>query len=276
MDRTDRQIINLLHRDGRMTNVAIARRIGVSEGTVRKRIDQLISGGMLRIRGLVRPEDVGYGTRALIMMNVELARMEEVSALLRQMRKVLSVKWLTGQYDLAVEAVFRDDKDLAAFLNDRISRINGITRTETADIVHAAKRSEEWSVPIQTEPKILVVDDDPDFVEVTRLILERSGYTVQSAANGDAALQSMITQPPDLVILDIMMDGILDGWNASWRIRSNPALRETPILVVSSITSSDYLGMFPTDDDHLIDNFLSKPVSPEKLLSEVNRLLERA
>ena len=121
-----------------------------------------------------------------------------------------------------------------------------------------------------------MVDDDPDFVEVARLVLERNGLAVQAASNGNEALQAMIAQPPDLVILDIMMDGILDGWDASWRIRSNPQLRRTPILVVSSITSSDYLSMFPTDDDHLIDNFLSKPVAPEKLIAEVERLLERA
>jgi len=77
------------------------------------------------------------------------------------------------------------------------------------------------------------------------------------------------------VILDIMMDGVLDGWDASRRIRSDARLRETPILVVSSITASEYVGMFPTDEDNLIDNFVSKPVDPQRLLGEVRRLLSR-
>jgi len=71
------------------------------------------------------------------------------------------------------------------------------------------------------------------------------------------------------------MEGILDGWDATRRIRSDPRLRDLPVLVVSSITSSDYLGMVPTDDGHLIDNFLSKPVAPSQLLAEVKRLLKR-
>ena len=108
------------------------------------------------------------------------------------------------------------------------------------------------------------------------MILARENYELSAASNGDEALKAMIANPPDLVILDIMMDGVLDGWDASWRIRSNPQLHDTPILVVSSITASDYLSMFPTDEDNLIDNFLSKPVAPEKLLAEVERLLERA
>ncbi|MHB1318823.1 MAG: hypothetical protein ACYCYF_09430, partial [Anaerolineae bacterium] len=58
-------------------------------------------------------------------------------------------------------------------------------------------------------------------------------------------------------------------------IRATPGVQNVPILLVSSITSTDYLALVPTDDDNLIDNFLSKPVSPQTLLSEVRRLLER-
>ncbi|MBC7316293.1 MAG: response regulator transcription factor [Chloroflexi bacterium] len=138
-----------------------------------------------------------------------------------------------------------------------------------------AKQPADWVVPLHPTPVILVVDDDPDFVEAVRMVLEREGYEVHSAASGQEALRAMAVTPPDLVILDIMMDGILDGWDASGRIRATPQLRHTPILVVSSITSSDYLSMFPTDEDHLIDNFLSKPVAPDALLAEVRRLLSR-
>ena len=126
-----------------------------------------------------------------------------------------------------------------------------------------------------TGKSILIVDDDPDFVESTRLVLESAGYETYAASNGRDALRAMVAAPPDLVLLDIMMDGILDGWDASGRIRAHPSLRNTPILVVSSITASDYLSMFPTDDDHLIDNFISKPLAPDRLLAEVRRLLSR-
>ena len=123
--------------------------------------------------------------------------------------------------------------------------------------------------------KILVVDDDPDFVEYTRLVLESEGYVVQAAQSGQMALQSMAASIPDLVIMDIMMDGVFDGWDANRRIREDPRLHDTPVLVVSSITASDYLSQFPTDDDNMIANFLSKPVDPGVLKTEVRRLVGR-
>jgi DNA-binding response OmpR family regulator len=174
-----------------------------------------------------------------------------------------------------VEAAFESDAHLMAFLNDRVSRIHGIGRTQTQHVVGIGKEVHQWAVPAGREPTILIVDDDPDFVESTRIILRAAGMVVHSAESGSAALKRMIADPPDLVILDIMMDGMLDGWDASWRIRSTPGVENVPILLVSSITSTDYLAMVPTDDDNLIDNFLSKPVSPNTLLSEVRRLLER-
>ncbi len=276
LDHTDRQIVGLLHQDGRRSNVEIARAVGVSEGTVRKRIDRLLSTDKLRIRGLVEPQTVGLRTRAMIFLDIDLAQLSAASQLISEMPEVLSVKWLTGDHDLLIEAAFETDDHLASFLNDRISRIEGVRRSQTAHVLRVEKEPHEWSVPPGPEPTVLVVDDDPDFVEAARLILEPAGYRIDSASNGTEALKAMIASPPDLVILDIMMDGVLDGWDASWRIRSNPLLHDMPILVVSSITSSDYLSMFPTDEDHLIDNFLSKPVAPDRLLSEVRRLLERS
>ncbi len=276
MDHTDRLIVRLLHADGRRSNVEIARELGVSEGTIRKRIDRLLASGELQIRGLVEPQAVGLPTRAMIFFTVELPQLERVSRLLSGMAEVLSVKWLTGEYDLVVEAAFETDAHLVAFLNDRISRIAGITRTQTSHVLHIDKEGHQWAPPPPPQPTILIVDDDPDFVEATRMVLEQEGFVTQAAPSGAEALKAMIANPPSLVILDIMMDGVLDGWDASWRIRSNPSIRHTPILVVSSITSSDYLGMFPTDEDNLIDNFISKPVAPTRLLSEVHRLLERS
>ncbi len=123
--------------------------------------------------------------------------------------------------------------------------------------------------------RILVVDDDPDFVEIARIVLERAGYEVDSAASGQEGLRALRAKLPDLVILDVMMQGILDGWDASANIREDPVLANLPILIASSITSTDYLAMVPSDADNLIDSFLSKPVAPERLLAEVQRLLSR-
>jgi len=273
MDLTDRRIVELLSQNARRSNVELARELGVSEGTVRKRIDRLVSSGAVKLVGLVDPQAVGYPTRVLISVAVETSRLSEVGDLFVSMPEVVNVYWSTGEFDYVVDAVFRSDQELQPFLADRLGQVPGVRQSQVAHVLRQAKQCSEWTVPEGTVASLLVVDDDPDFCETTRMVLEAAGHRVVCVASGDQALAAMIARPPDLVIMDVMMDGVLDGWDASWRIRSNPMLRHTPILVVSSITATDYVSMVPTDDDALIDNFLSKPVAPEKLLAEVSRLL---
>jgi len=121
--------------------------------------------------------------------------------------------------------------------------------------------------------KILVVDDDPDFVEAMRLTLERSGHTVVSAASGDEGLAKVRTDKPDLVILDVIMSSVLDGLQMSRRMAEHPEHKRIPILMVTSIANTDYAALFPTDEYVSIDGFLSKPVSPEVLTKRVSELL---
>lgn len=122
--------------------------------------------------------------------------------------------------------------------------------------------------------KILVVDDDPDFVEATRLVLEAHGYEVVGAANGDEGLEKVRQEKPDLVILDVVMSSVLDGLNMSQAMYDDPVGREIPVAMVTSIANIDYAALFPTDENIHIDAFLTKPVPPERLLAEVARLLD--
>ena len=275
MDQTDRQIIELLRMDGRRSNVEIARALGISEGTVRKRVDRLLTGGVLRVVAVADPAAVGLRTHTAILLTVVLAQTQEVARHLSAMPEVMTVYRLTGGYDILVEAVFESDQQLMAFLSERLASVPGIIGSKICHVPQILKQRHDWVLLEPPPPAVLVVDDDPDFVEATRLVLTTEGYSVRVSASGRAAIASMSADPPDLVIMDVMMEGILDGWDATRRIRSDPRLRDLPVLVVSSITSSDYLGMVPTDDGHLIDNFLSKPVAPSQLLAEVKRLLKR-
>jgi len=125
--------------------------------------------------------------------------------------------------------------------------------------------------------RILVVDDDPDFVEAMRLVLEPNGYEVVSAASGKEGLSKIqedgLVRKPDLVILDVMMASVLDGLSMSRKMQEDPELRKIPILMVSSIANTDYAVLFPTDEYIHIDGFMSKPISPDKLLSTIRKLL---
>jgi len=135
--------------------------------------------------------------------------------------------------------------------------------------------------PISIEPapsakiaaRILVVDDDPDFVEITRIVLESDSYEVISASDGSEGLAKAQEEEPDLVILDVMMSSILDGLDMSQKMQENDKLRHIPILMVTSIAHTDYAALFPTDQYIHIDDFMSKPVSPDRLLSTVKRML---
>lgn len=120
---------------------------------------------------------------------------------------------------------------------------------------------------------ILVVDDDPDFVEITRMILSAEGYGVETAANGEEALSILRQACPDLMLLDVMMAGPLDGVNLAHRMEEDESLRQVPILMISSITDSPMAPMFPTDEYLPVDGWISKPVQPDQLLSRVRRLV---
>jgi CheY-like chemotaxis protein len=122
--------------------------------------------------------------------------------------------------------------------------------------------------------KILVVDDDPDFVEAMRLTLEPSDYDVVSAASGDEGLAKVTSESPDLVILDVIMSSVLDGLQMSRRMQEDPKHKRIPILMVTSIANTDYAALFPTDEYISIDGFLSKPVAPQALLERVEQLLK--
>jgi CheY-like chemotaxis protein len=123
--------------------------------------------------------------------------------------------------------------------------------------------------------KILVVDDDPDFVEATRMVLEKAGHKVISASNGKTGIKRVRDDKPDLVILDVIMDSVLEGLSVSQQIHEAADLTKTPIIMVTSIASSEYAGLFPTDEYIHVSAFLSKPVPAAELLRQVNRVLPK-
>lgn len=124
-----------------------------------------------------------------------------------------------------------------------------------------------------TQKTILVVDDDPDIVLANRLVLESAGYAVEEAESGEAGLAKMRAGRPDLILMDVMMTNPLDGYYTTQQISDDPHLREIPILMISSITTSQYAATFPTDQYLNIREFISKPVEPEVLLGKVKQYL---
>ncbi len=115
--------------------------------------------------------------------------------------------------------------------------------------------------------KILLVDDDPDFVKITSRILQSKAYQVVSAGDGDQGLKKMREEKPDLVLLDIMMPG-MDGYVTADEISKDPALSKVPVVALTSFAES--LGApFPFK----VVGYLQKTVKPEELLQMVAKHL---
>jgi formate transporter len=122
-------------------------------------------------------------------------------------------------------------------------------------------------------PRILVVDDDRDFVDLTSMILTKEGYEVASAADGEQALRTMMEERPDLVLLDVMMATPLEGVSVARKMAADADLKVVPIVMISSIDSSRHAALLP-DDLHIpTDAWISKPVDPDHLLRTIRRFL---
>jgi lipoate-protein ligase A len=120
--------------------------------------------------------------------------------------------------------------------------------------------------------KILIVDDDPDFILVCRMVLQAEGYEVAEAHNGWQAMEAIRTERPDLIMLDVMMSTTLEGVNVSKALESDPQTKDVPVIMVSSIATTEYASEFP-EERVPIDAWLSKPIQPAVLLKTVKRFL---
>ena len=119
---------------------------------------------------------------------------------------------------------------------------------------------------------IAVIDDDPDIVEASSLVLSSNGHEVITASNPDSGYKLVTEKKPDLIILDVMMDEPDDGFFLAQKFRKEKI--ETPILMYTSVSKT--LGFeFGASEMVPVNEFVEKPISPEELLEKVNHLLEK-
>lgn len=125
--------------------------------------------------------------------------------------------------------------------------------------------------------KILVVDDDRDLVDSTQAILETHNYEVITAHSGDQCIAVFKKHNPDLILLDVMMDTDLDGYNTLHYLKKYYKNKNVPIIIMTGI--SDALGVNlrdGVDDQNLFTNvtYMEKPIEPDILLLEIEKLLK--
>ena len=120
-------------------------------------------------------------------------------------------------------------------------------------------------------PKILVVDDDPDIVEILRYNLSLAGYNVKAASNGKEAIKKAKIFIPEIILLDVMMPE-MDGIEACRLIREIPSLNNTRIIFLSA-RNEDYTQISAFDAG--ADDYISKPVKPKILLKKISSIFKR-
>ena len=147
IDAVDRQIIVFLQRDGRLTNSEIGRRLGLAEGTIRRRIERMLAEGIVHIAAVANPFKIGLPIVVLIGIDVDPPRMEHVARLLVEMPQVRYVGYSTGAHDIIIEALFPSNQALLHFLTHKLAKIRGIRKTETSLQLDVLKRSYEWEIP---------------------------------------------------------------------------------------------------------------------------------
>lgn len=129
---------------------------------------------------------------------------------------------------------------------------------------------------MEKRPKILLIDDDTDFVEATKIVLESGPYEVTVAYEGEEGLQKAREEKPDLILLDIIMP-VKDGFTAAEQFKKDPELNQIPIIILTSFSSRGQGTSIPRGRGFALEteDYIEKPVTPEELLSRVKQYLKR-
>ena len=127
-------------------------------------------------------------------------------------------------------------------------------------------------------PSILIIDDDPDFVEVTKVLLETKQYNVRFAYNPEDGLAKLEEETPDALILDVMMGKGAEGFVLARKIRKDPRFEKMPILMLTSMreqTGVDFPGQRIHSKFLPVDDYVEKGVEPQVLLKKIEHQLAR-
>ena len=126
------------------------------------------------------------------------------------------------------------------------------------------------------EAKILLVDDDADFVESTKIVLESKPYQVIVAKNGSEALRKARAEKPDLIILDIIMP-VEDGFTAAEELKKDEQLCNIPVLMLTSYALKGAGTGIPRSQGYELEaeDYIDKPISPDELLARVEKQLKK-
>lgn len=119
---------------------------------------------------------------------------------------------------------------------------------------------------------ILCIEDEPEMIELMRLVLEREGFEVTGAVGGEQGLQAMRQTKPDLILLDLMMPGI-DGWEVYRQMRADKELMDIPVVIVTAKAQSidKVLGLQVAK----VADYITKPFGPKDLINSITKVFAK-
>ncbi|MBP8625625.1 MAG: response regulator [Syntrophorhabdaceae bacterium] len=125
--------------------------------------------------------------------------------------------------------------------------------------------------------KILLVDNDVDFIDLNKAVLENNGFEVAVAYAGREVMDKVKFEQPDLIVLDLMMEKHDTGFGVARALKADPVYKDIPILMLTAVGSETGMDFSQELDGYWMktDDYANKPLSPEELIKRINALLER-
>ena len=144
LDKLDCRMIRLLQIDGRMSNIAIAQKLGISEYTARNRMKRLLGNKTIKIVAVANPIDLGFEIAGNLKIKIDLQKADQVLENLKKIDELIWVALTTGGTDIDVEFIARSLKEFQDLIFKKISGIDGVLSTETSLMVDLVKDKYDW------------------------------------------------------------------------------------------------------------------------------------
>ena len=125
--------------------------------------------------------------------------------------------------------------------------------------------------------RILIIDDDVDFVDLNKAVLESNGFEVETAFSAREGMDKVQFDAPDLILLDLMLEKHDTGFSFAKSIKADPRYKNIPILMISAVASETGYDFSQEQDGHWMktDGFVPKPVEPDVLVQKINALINK-
>jgi Lrp/AsnC family transcriptional regulator for asnA, asnC and gidA len=144
IDSLDMKFVEILQENARLTNSDLARQVGVSEATVRRRINKLLENEVIQIRAVADPFKLGYAVIVIVGLWVEKTHLREAEKHVCALPEARFVGVTMGSYDLILEAWFRSREELVCFMTETLAAVPGIGRSDSFQVIRLSKYTYDW------------------------------------------------------------------------------------------------------------------------------------